>query len=396
MVGLATLCCVPLSYRLQPTNLVMPYLVAVVLTAYWCGRRPSVLACVVGVLIFDFVFVPPYYTLAVAHAEYVVTFLGLLVVGLTVSALTSQAREQASAALRREEQTAALYALARDLAQTQDEQEVQRITEVHQQRARDAEADEELLAAMQHQAVLALERARLAREAHAAEMARTSENLQAALLNSVSHDLRIPLVSITGALTALSEEGVYQEPATRQSLVQNARSEADRLNRLVGNLLQITRLESGPLQLDRQPCELQDLVGTTLPILGLPEQRPVKLGPLDELPLLSADYILIQQVLLNLLDNALKYSPDDSEIELTARQDGEMVEISVADRGCGIPADEPIFQKFYRSKGTGRPGSGLGLSICKGLVEAHGGKIWAERRDGGGSTFRFTVPVATT
>lgn len=386
-VGVATLCCLPMSLWLQPANLVMPYLAAVVMTAYWCGRWPSMLASVIGVLIFDFVFVPPYYTLAVAHVEYVVTFLGLLVVGLVVSALTSQAREQALAASRREEQTAALYNLARELARARTEDEIRQIAEVHAA----PEEDATLRAAMSHQAGLALERARLAAEAREAERIRESERLQAALLDSVSHDLRIPLVSITGALSALSEEGVYQDPVTRRSLLENARSEADRLNRLVSNLLQRTRLEAGPVQLRVEPCDLEDLVATTLPAAG---SRPVRVLPLDGLPLVSVDYMLVQQVLLNLLDNAVKYTPEGSEVEISARAVGEEVEVSVADRGPGVPEGEAIFAKFFRLKSDGQPGTGLGLSICKGLVEAHGGRIWTEPRAGGGSIFRFTLPRA--
>lgn len=446
MVLAATLLCSPLSFYLQPVNLVMPFLGAVVLTAYGWGRGPSLLASVLSVLSFDFFFVPPYLTFAVSDGEYVLTFLGLLVVGLVVSTLTSRARDQARAANRREEQTAALYDLSRDLGQAQELSEIRRVVELHvgrqtgcrvwliladqveptldsHQRAvadwtfrhgreaglgtqtlpsatvlalpvgkegvlclAGAVEDKTLVRAMLSQAALALERSRLVENARQAERVRTHETLQTALLNSVSHDLRIPLVSITGALSALSEEGVYQDPETRRNLLENARSEADRLNRLVGNLLQVTRLESGFLELHREPCDLVDLISTTLPVLGLPERRPVRLDLPDGLPMVSADYLLVQQVLVNLLDNALKYST--GEIEVGATMEGE---VWVADRGIGVPPGEPIFDKFYRVRGTGAPGTGLGLSICKGLVEAHGGTLRVEAREGGGSIFRFNL-----
>ncbi len=459
-VAVSTLLCWPLSYRLEPTNLVMPYLAAVVLTAYWFGRGPSMLASILSVLVFDFCFVPPFLTFAVSDGQYFVTFLGFLIVGLVVSTLTSRARDQARSANRREEQTAALYDLARDLGAAQDPGEIRRVVELHtsrqtrckawlvlpdadQQRleftghpldanqqavadwtwrnGREAglgthtlpsativalpvgtkaavlcltgsveEGTRRLLAAMLSQAALALERAHLLTTARQAEVVRTNESLQTALLNSVSHDLRIPLVSITGALSALSEEGVYQDQETRRNLLENARSEADRLNRLVSNLLNMTRLESGTVELHRQPCDLQDLVATTLPVLGL----SVRLDLPDTLPLVSIDYLLIQQVLLNLLDNAVKYSPPGREIEVGAARQGEVVEVWVADRGPGVNAEEPIFDKFYRARGTLATGTGLGLSICQGLVQAHGGRIWVEPRAGGGSVFRFTIPVA--
>jgi len=456
----ATVLCLPLSMILQPVNLVMVYLGAVVLSAYWFGRGPSMLASVLSVLLFDFVFIPPYLTFAVSDGQYVLTFLGLLVVGLVVSTLTSRARDQARAANRREEQTAALYDLSRDLGQAQELSEIRRVVELHvgrqtgsrvwlilpeavtgrleetldphQQAVADwtfrhgreagvgtqtlpsatvlalpVQADQRTVAVlcvagaveersltktMLSQAALALERARLVDSARQAERIRTNEALQTALLNSVSHDLRIPLVSITGALSALCEEGVYQDPETRRNLLDNARGEAERLNRLVSNLLQVTRLESGFLELHREPCDLVDLVSTTLPVLGLPERRPVILDLPDGLPLVSIDYLLIQQVLVNLLDNALKYSTD--ELQIGARVQAGFCELWVADRGVGVPEGEPIFEKFYRVQGTGAPGTGLGLSICKGLVEAHGGTIDVEPRAGGGSVFRFTLPLA--
>jgi two-component system sensor histidine kinase KdpD len=257
-----------------------------------------------------------------------------------------------------------------------------------------------LLEAFASQGALALERASLAEQARRAEMLQATEKLQTALLNSISHDLRTPLVSITGALSSLQEDGVMLDGQARRALVDNARAEAERLNRLVGNLLEMTRLEAGALKVRRQAVEVADLVGTALQQLGdRLEERPVTVAVPDDLPAVGADFVLMLQVLGNLLDNALKYSPAGSPLELSARGaiDADMVDIEVADRGTGIPPQdlERIFDKFYRVQRPGNAtGTGLGLSICKGIVEAHGGRLQVENRPGGGTRVRVSLPAA--
>ena len=242
-----------------------------------------------------------------------------------------------------------------------------------------------LLEAFCRQSALALERSQLARTAHEAEVFKATEALQTALLNSISHDLRIPLVSITGALTALQEDENVPE---KRILLENAVVEADRLNRIVGNLLQITRLESGVVKLDRQPHELHDLVVTTLNYWRSPRSVEVQIP--QDLPLVNVDYVLIQQVLTNLLDNAHKYSPEDRPITIGAlhRVGERFVEVWVSDGGPGIPESdrEAVFDRFFRVRRDSREGgTGLGLSICKGLIEAHGGRIWVEDNKPGAS-----------
>ena len=412
----AALVCYPLSVWLEPGNLVMVFLAAVALAAYLWGRGPSVLASLVGVLLYDYFFVPPFLTFAVHDKQYLITFGSLVVGALVISALTTRAQEQAREATRKEEQTAALYALSRALADASD---IRATVEEHAGRQAGARArlvkvtrdlaaqtvitvgtetlcvdgavdpaSRRVLEAMLSQAGLALERERLRETERQAELLRASEALQSALLNSVSHDLRIPLVSITGALSALcEEEGAYQDPDTRRALLENARSEADRLNRLVTNLLQLSRMESGPLKLEMVPCDVVDLIATTLPVLGLTE---VELDLEPDLPLVNGDYVLLQLVLLNLLDNAQKYAKD---ILVSAHARGDRLELAVSDRGPGIPPGEPIFDRFHRGSTAQGPGTGLGLSICHGLVQAHGGTITYEPREGGGTTFRVRLPL---
>jgi two-component system sensor histidine kinase KdpD len=255
----------------------------------------------------------------------------------------------------------------------------------------------ELLQTFTSQAALAIERVQLAEQAQRAELLQAAEKLRTTLLNMISHDLRTPLVSITGALSSLQEEDVVYDGATRRSLLENAHEEAERLNRLVGNLLDMTRIEAGALQLTRELCDVQDVIGSALEQAEhWLDHRPVAVDMALDLPLVSIDFALMVQVLTNLLDNAVKYSPPDSPIEVQARVDGAELQIQVADRGTGIPpADlERVFDKFYRVQRPGSvSGSGLGLSICKGIVEAHGGRIWAQNREGGGTLVALALPL---
>lgn len=245
-------------------------------------------------------------------------------------------------------------------------------------------------------AALALERAQLADAAQNAQVLEATEKLQTALLNSVSHDLRTPLVSITGALTSLQEDGGALDDAARQALVDNARQEAERLNRIVGNLLDMTRLSSGALFVKREPAEMQDVIGAALEQLhGRLDDRVIRVNVPPDL-VVALDFGLIVQVLVNLIDNARKYSPRDTPIEINARVERHNVEIEIADRGAGIPPQdlEYVFDRFYRVQHPNRVGgTGMGLSICKGIVEAHGGAIRAENRAGGGALLAFTLPL---
>jgi two-component system sensor histidine kinase KdpD len=247
------------------------------------------------------------------------------------------------------------------------------------------------------QAAVAIERAQLVEQTRQTQVLQATEKLQTALLNSISHDLRTPLVSITGALSSLQEDGVLDE-AARHSLIDTARGEAERLNRLVGNLLDMTRLEAGALRIKQELCDIQDVIGSVFERLGeRVADRQVSFNSGPDLPLIPMDFVLIVQVLANLLDNALKYSPPGSPIEINATYAGAFAEIAVADRGTGIPHADlaRVFDKFYRVQNPDNVGgTGLGLSICKGIVEAHGGFIVAENRAGGGTIVTIGLPLA--
>lgn len=257
-----------------------------------------------------------------------------------------------------------------------------------------------LLETFASQAAFAIEHAQLAKQAQYAQFLQTTERLQTALLNSISHDLRTPLVSVLGALTSLADSGETMDAANRQNLIDNAREEAERMNRLVGNLLNMTRLEAGALKIVKRPGDTLDVIGTALENLGerVSERRIVVQVP-DDMPLVPMDFVLIVQVLVNLVDNSLKYSPADTPIEIQSHTADGAAHILVSDRGVGIPAGDlkRVFDKFYRVQ---RPenitGTGLGLSISNGIIEAHGGRIWAENRAGGGTTVTFTLPLEET
>ena len=253
-----------------------------------------------------------------------------------------------------------------------------------------------LLDALADQAALAIERVNLVEDVDRARLVAETDRLRAALLTSISHDLRTPLASILGSATSLSEA---MDASTRLDLIHNIQDEAERLNRFIGNLLDMTRLELGPLRLRTGAIELSDAIGSALRRASkiLAEHRTqVVLQP--NLPMLDLDEVLFEQVLFNLLDNASKYAPAGSLVTIKARQDGGNVVVQVLDEGPGIPpADlEHVFDKFYRVGGADRrrAGTGLGLAICRGFVEAmHGSIVATNRTDRSGAVFTMTLPV---
>ena len=256
-----------------------------------------------------------------------------------------------------------------------------------------------LLDALCDQAAVAIERISLAKGLDEARVLAETERLRAALLTSISHDLRTPLASILGAVSSLRSFPQRYTPAEREELLATLQDEAERLNRFVSNLLDMTRLESGAIELKLELIDVAEIVGAALQRAGnvLAGHR-VEVNIEPSLPMLRLDAVLFEQVLFNLLDNAAKYSPSGSRIDIRATRDGELVEIEVVDEGLGIPpADlERVFDKFYRvqAQDRRRAGTGLGLAICRGFVEALGGWIVARnRRDRSGAVLTIRMPV---
>jgi two-component system, OmpR family, sensor histidine kinase KdpD len=461
-------------------NIIMAYLLGVVAVATRHGRGPTLAASILSVAAFDFFFVPPYFTFAVADSQYLVTFVVMLIVALVVSGLTIRMRTQAEAARDREQQTGALYAMSRELTSTRGVDELlkiatRHITEVfrsqvvcllpdgvgrlaplsdvpdqlpmdanelavarwvfeHRQPAglgtstlpgasalylplvasrgavgvlgvrpvdRTAlEAPERLhqLETFANQTAVAIERAQLADEAQDAQVRIETERLRNSLLSSVSHDLKTPLATITGAVSTILDNGATLDERLRHELLESVREEAERLNRLVQNLLEMTRLESGALQLRREWHPIEEVIGAALSRLGkrLTGRRVTTRVPPD-LPLVAIDDVLVEQVLVNLLDNALKYTPPGSPIDILATATDRAITVEIADHGPGLPRGEEdkVFEKFYRASSEAGRGAGLGLAICRGIVEAHGGRIWAQNLPEGGVAFLFTLPLTS-
>jgi two-component system sensor histidine kinase KdpD len=251
------------------------------------------------------------------------------------------------------------------------------------------------LEAMGRQAALALDRVRLAEEARQAALRARTEELRSGLLSAVSHDLRTPLATITGAATTLRDDpGIA--PAARRDLTEAICEEAERLERLVSSLLDMTRLDSGAVEPRREWVPLVEIVGGALTRLERRlSGRPVETALPDDLPLLSVDPVLLEQLLVNLLENAAKYTPPGSAVEVRAAREGGTLLLDVSDRGPGIPPgdEERVFERFHRGAHAGVRGVGLGLPIARAIAQVHGGRLVASNRPGGGATFRLSLPL---
>ena len=433
-----------------------------------------------GVAAFDFFFIPPYGTFAVADTQYLFTFAVMLVTGLVISALASRVHSQKEAIRRREIRTAALFALSKELARLPTQGTVAVATRriigdaldahvwiiVPQNDGTFAPADSaadgvppqkhlgvirwvfdhrraagcgtdtlpgtegtylpllgadnlvgvlgvqprlpesklsssqmKLLDTFAGQVALAIERCNLAVQAEQVRLQMETERMRNTLLSAVSHDLRTPLTGITGAASLLVEGNEHLDHAARRDLAESILDESDRLNRLVGNLLDMTRLEAGAITLQRVLQPIEEVVGVVLNRLERQlRDHPVETNLPPDLPPVMIDSLLIQQVLTNLVDNAAKFSGPQTPITLNAYQKENELILEVADRGPGFPPGEEkrIFEKFYRVEGQSRTGTGIGLAICRGIVELHQGKITAENRSGGGALFRFSLPLTSS
>jgi len=471
-----------LKHFIAVQSISLVFLTAVLATAIAWGLLPSLFACVLSVLAYNFFFLPPLYTFTVRDPENVLALFFFLIVAVIVSNLTARTRTQVFTARSQAKTTAELYAFSRKVAgigalddllwatayqitsmlnvrtvlltpvkegeglevasgyPPEDhlddaDMAAARWTWEHNRAAgrgadtlpggkrlflplrtgsgpvgvigidRDTPGplltpdERRLLDALCDQAAVAIERISLAKGLDEARVLAETERLRAALLTSISHDLRTPLASILGTVSSLRSFPEKYNAVDREELLATLQDEAERLNRFVSNLLDMTRLESGAIELKLDLLDVGEIIGSALQRAGnvLAAHR-VEVNIEPNLPMLRLDAVLFEQVLFNLLDNAAKYSPAGSNIEVRATRDGELVEIEVVDEGPGIPpADfERIFDKFYRvhAEDRRRAGTGLGLAICRGFVEALGGWIVARnRRDRSGAGLTIRMPV---
>jgi len=461
-------------------NLIMVYLVGVVIVATRYGRGPSILASFVSVAVFDFLFVPPYFSFAVSDMQYLITFGVMLVISLLISGLTGQIRHQAEVARQRAWRTEVLYAMSRELATSrrvkiisavaarhirevfdsqvgvllpdasghlilqpgehgkeqfkydQRDEGVARWAFEHNQMAglgtetlpgsealylplvglrgtvgvlgvRPIEANRlmapeqlHLLETFAGQIAPVIERARLAKEAQSAKIKAETERTRKAVLKSISNDLQTPLEAITGSASSFLEGKETLSSASRHHLIEAIYEEATRLDQRVKNLFDVAQLETRSVPLQKESHSIVKVVKAVLTRL----ENPLKSHILKEsfppdLPDVLVDDVLIEQVLTNLLGNALTNSPPESQIDLSASVADKMLLVEIADRGQGFPPgdEERIFDELFRIGSKKERRIGLGLPICRSIIEAHGGRLWAENRQNGGALFRFTLPI---
>jgi two-component system sensor histidine kinase KdpD len=440
------------------------YLLPVMLAAMRWGLLPALTASLLSFFAFNFFFLFPTFTFAVGNTDELLALMIFLIVAVIISRAVTSANMHAIQAEAREREATTLYALSRTLEEQAGLDETlasvtRMITEAFgfagceilvgsddqafHSRARfmaAPAAGEELpaggtrevdipLAARQAsvgiirvhvregkappddtilrllttfaaQAGLYIERSKLAREASRAQLLEESDRLKSALLSSVSHDLRTPLAAIKASATVLLQEDAALDATTRTDLLSAINEETDRLNHLVGDLLDQSRIEAGALRLKRDWCDMDELIRAVVRRLASPlAVFQVRLQLPADLPLILADYVQVDRVISNLLENAIRFAPPGTAIEIAARAGEGELTVTVTNQGPAIPSrlHPNLFDKFYRISEDRSPnmGTGLGLSICKGIVDAHGGRIWVESPVTGdsGTRFAFTLPL---
>ncbi len=475
--------CTALAALMYPyfalTNLVMVYLLGATIAALKLGRGPASAVAVANVLAFDFFFVPPRYSFAVADFEYVVTFGVMLAVALIIATLVASVRAQTRVAASRERRTALLYAMSRELVSTRSLEDLARVATRHvaetfssravilvpdgdgrlrhptnspmtgsllgadlsvaqwaydnstpaglgtdtlpalavqylpltasrhtlgilaveptQRRRLLLPEQRHLIETFAAQIALALERARLQEEAEQSRVTAETEGLRNTLLASISHDLRTPLAVITSASSALSDPASTFDSQARRSLSAQIEGKSKEMAEIISNVLDLMRLESGQVALRLENVMIEDLVSSALQRLSLRlRDHPVELQVPPDLPPARVDAALMLQVFTNLLENAVKYTPAGTTIYIEATVQDAFLRVSIDDTGPGLPPGDldRLFAKFHRGRDeTSASGAGLGLSICRAIVAAHGGRIDASRRPGGGARFCFTLPL---
>ena len=331
-----------LPLQISTTTAALAYVVAVTAAATIGGLVSGLAGSIASFVALNFFFTAPVHTLSVGKAEDIVALVVFLAVSATVGTLISTALSQRARAV-----------------------------------------------------ALAAETTRLDTEARDARLEAETNKLRAALFSSVTHDLRTPLASITASVTSLLNEGTNFSPDDRRELLETIHHEADRLNRLVGNLLDVSRIRAGALVPAKAPAAIDELIEGVLARLE-PILRPhrLRIDLPDDVTDVSMDVMQIDQVLTNLIENAARFTPAGKGIEVSAWEEPGVVRVRVADDGCGIPPDRrvQVFEPF--SRGEGSTGTGLGLSIARALVEAHGGRIWIEGGRSIGTTVVFELPTA--
>ena len=366
VIGAATVTALlaPFNTRINSTTIALALLLVVLFTATYRGSSPALLASVLGMLCFNFFFLPPFHTLTIADTQNWMALAAFLVTAITSGQLSARAKRRAEEAETGRRENKRLY--------------------------------EELHDAFE-------------RVSHA-EALRQSEQLKSALLDAVTHDLRTPLTSIKASATLLLEDPDAKEPAEpfspkeQQTMLRVITQEVDRLDHFIEGIIDLARIEAGGLRLRRNWGDIDEIIEAALTRAEqLTRQHEIEVEVEGELPVVRVDARAVAEVIYTLIDNATKYAPPHTYVRVSAkRAPNEMIQISVEDQGKGIPVEmrERVFDKFFRATdedtaSANRPrGAGIGLAIARGIVEAHGGRIFIEGGAGGrGTRVTFTVPV---
>lgn len=486
--GLAGLACVlltlitlPLHPALDLPNIIMLFLLTVALIAMLLERGPALFASVLGVALFDFFFVPPRFSFSVTDAQYLVTFAVMLAVSLLISHLTAGLKHQADQARQREQQSCALYELAKSLAGALEPAQVladvrafiaqygdgvaalylanrdEQLQNTDQITASDSAITdtlsariaydqgknlcqegevrgkgagcilflplkgstrsrgvlsvglpgigasrigqwEPLLEAVASLVATAIERLHFVEVAHQAQMTTSAERLRSSILSALSHDVRTPLTVLCGMAESLTR----QRPplaSKAQETAQALHEQALHLSGMVSNLLDMARLQAGEIRLHREWQPLEEVIGASIKLLGNSlNTHPVKVELDTALPLLNFDAVLLERVFCNLLENAAKYAPPATTILIQATATGDKAQVTIHNAGTGFPPAQltQVFELFRRGQAESAvPGVGVGLAICRAIIEAHGGEISASNPESGGASVCFTLPCGT-
>ena len=439
VAGLPALTALLVAWRghLNLSDDLLIYLVAVVAVTVVGGFWPAVLAAVAASLLLNWYFTAPLHTFTIAEPKNLLALVLFVTVAVAVSSVVHLAARREADAARSAKETASLLSLAQTVLGGADTPAdvLDHLTASHgghaellervagrwirvassgaagqdasvirfevrpdlalEVRGQAASATASLLAGYTAQAVAALDRARLRTQAAQAEALAEGNRMRTALLAAVSHDLRTPLASIKASVSSLRQTDVHWTEEDEADLLANIEQNADRLDALVGNLLDMSRLQTGSLAPFLRAIAVDEVAPVAL--RGLDGGDALQIVVPDDLPLVRADPGLLERVLANLFSNALRHSPPDSPPALLAREDGDRVVLAVVDHGAGVPGDlkEQIFEPFLRLEERS-PGVGLGLAVAKGFAEAMGGTIAAVDTAGGGLTMRVTLPAVAS
>lgn len=448
--GAVTVALLALGEHFDLAILVLAYMLPVGLSSFLWGLGPGMAAALASFLLLNYYFIPPYGSLMIHQSQHILVLVSFLVLTISISQLVGRMRDGLETARRRENETKRLYDLSLDLSGSLTEHGILNTLARHTFETFQADlveilletdsppemvswpaeagcayppvaltslqgsqgllgeirlwrgeeslntTESRLLQLFASQGVLALERTRLSSAATRARILEESDQMKSALLSSVSHELRTPLATIKASVTSLRDDSFTWDAAARTDLLAVIEEETDLLNQLVGNLLNMSRIQAGALQLEREWNDLHEVIEPALRrARAASPSHHFEMDIPDDLPLIFMDYTLMEQVFNNLFSNSIKYSPPGTTIRMRAFLINGNVQAQVINQGPPVFEQnlERIFEKFHRVTAAEKiTGTGLGLSICKGIIEAHQGQIWAENLPEG-FTIMFTLPI---